>query len=160
MRLFLSFVILLFLSGCCLPITKIEKADYNHARRATIEAWEHIIGRVSLKCEQELREAWIAEVLEVHGSTPDRELAGKVFVKQLGQEITEIQIHILLSMSELQKMDTAVHEFIHALAACEYLDIDPGRLTVQDWIDSEHLNSLYWIEYGPDTVEAWGCANL
>lgn len=142
------FIATLLLIGCVAEVD-IEKADYDRARRATIEAWEQIIERVTRECEKVLREASITESNEIQKKTDNQIVAGKIYISRQNNEIIQMQIHILASRNELEKLDDAVHEFTHGLAACQRGDLD-----------SEHLNAQYWIDYGPDTVEAWGCAGL
>lgn len=132
-------------------------ADYDEARRATIEAWEDVVGPVSQWCVQRTEGAIVVEV----GSTDDypekdcglKNLADGYLVGECtyAPKINSAPyiIYILSGRTELAKTDSAVHGWTHALSHCMYGDGD-----------REHADILLWAEYGPNTVEAHGCANL
>lgn len=135
---------LVLLASCMNEVIgDLYRVDYDDARRATVTAWEDVVGKVSDKCYYYLKTVIVMEVDKMSDLCVADE-GERVIGCNIGN-----QIHILASKDDYSKADIAVHEYIHVLALCEELDPDPT-----------HSDSRYWIEYGPDTVEAHGCANL
>ena len=138
-------------SGC---VGDDVSADYEPARRAAVTAWEELIGPVSDGCYKRAADAIVTE----SGYFPDScmvppEMTGLKYigcympVKEL--DLGDDMIFLLDSRTALQKMDTAVHEYIHLLSMCELGNPDPF-----------HEDERLWDRYGTNTVEALGCANL
>lgn len=146
-------ILIMIMIGCIAePLERVDySVDYDNARQATIEAWEEIIGPVSMDCRAESRATVVVEI--------DSDDEYPQACREIALEPTKIrtgcyvygpnQIYILSSRSERQRADTAVHEWTHMLSMCEAHDGDTG-----------HDNVLLWIIYGIGTVEAVGCANL
>lgn len=176
MKYILLFIVLL---GCTIPVDK--SADYENARRATVDAWEEVIGPVSDECYSRSKNAIVTE----SGNFPEGCIPPKTFGKYIGCYLETDKlgiggdmIYILDSRTDLQKMDTAVHEFIHLLSNCEFgkgKSIDVVLLTwcVANYLGEDvpdecanipgdyfHLDERLWDKYGTNTVEAVGCANL
>lgn len=166
------------LSGCVNP-TEDKAADYENARRAAIDAWEELIGRVSDECYDRSTDAMIME----SGKFPEScipTIKGKYIGCYLATDDYGIggdMIYLLESRTTLQKLDTAVHEYIHLLSNCEsthVLDLLLLSECLADFLDDKepdeecveipgdyfHLDERLWDDYGSDTVEAVGCANL
>jgi len=135
--------LILALVGCAMPIEPEEPADYNKARRATVDAWEEIFGEVSQECTQYAKGFLVVEVEDIeeredqHGT-----VVGRTYLPAK-------QIHLVADRYVWEKEDSAVHEYTHILANCEFGDPD-----------KEEMNHRLWVDYGPDTVEAVGCAGL
>lgn len=148
-----------FLSGCTnenIEITGVI-ADYSDAMWAEVDAWEELIGDVSSVCLKKLRKTIVTEVdpqresLDVpcgFDNTPNEQRLTGCFVHSKYGDLPYV-ILILSTRTQMQKMDTAVHEFVHATAQCMESDSD-----------GDHSDKRLWDRYGTDTVEAVGCANL
>ena len=134
---------ILLLSACAIETVPEEPADYNKARRVTVDAWEEVFGDVSQECAKYAKSFLVVEVNDIkeredqHGT-----VIGRTFLPAK-------QVHILIDRDTWQKEDTAVHEYAHILADCELGDPDAG-----------HMNHRLWSDYGTETVEAIGCAGL
>jgi hypothetical protein len=138
------YVLIMLLIGCAAEVTPSLDVEYERSRRATIEAWEKVIGRVSDECYDYTLAYFVEEVGYIEN--------GKNY-KTVARTITNhdgiYMILLLDSESETDKADHLVHEYIHILSLCE----------MDNW-DKLHLDARYWIEYGRNTVEAQGCARL
>lgn len=178
MKYIMIFIILL--TSCTSPMD--VSIDYENARRATIDAWEEVIGRVSDECYDRSVDAIIAEESKFPESCIPPDDFGNYIGCYLATEKFGIGgdiIYILPSRTELQKQDTAVHEFIHLLSNCEFGDNNiTDTILLAECItyyiaeedipeicatipgDYFHLDERLWDDYGPNTVEAIGCANL
>jgi len=176
MKLLLLIAILI---GCTVPADK--SVDYDNARRAAIDAWEEVIGRVSDECYQRSSDATVMETGRFPESCmPPLELGQYIGCYMPTDElgIGGDMIYIYEGRTELQRMDTAVHEYSHLLHFCEYsqgkpIDVglfmecaarliggeEPGDVC---WMPGDyfHVDEQVWDDYGPDTVEAVGCAGL
>jgi hypothetical protein len=140
----------LLFGGCAVPTGEDYSVDYENARRATIEAWEEVIGRVSDRCYDRSVDAMVTEAGYFPESciSPTGNYVGcYMATEHLG--IGGDMIYILETRTDKQKLDTAVHEYIHLLATCEFINPDPF-----------HEDKRFWDDFGSDTVEAHGCANL
>jgi hypothetical protein len=142
-----TLIIVLIISACELPVD--TSVDYEDARRATITAWEEVVGPVSDRCYERSADAMVVE----SGYFPESCILEKNYVgcyiptEPFG--VGGDMIFLLDSRTDLQKQDTAVHEFIHLLSMCTSMVGDPF-----------HLDDRLWDGFGPDTVEAHGCAGL
>jgi len=118
-----------------------------------LDAWEEVIGPVSAECRAQAKAAVVVEVGS--GEFPDecyretKHLNGCTVPVIDDDGTIGAQIYIAEERAEIAKADTAVEEFTHLLAGCETGDSD-----------ADHINPLYWDDYGADTVEAVGCAGL
>jgi len=146
----IALIVILTLTACTLPVDK--SVDYEDARRSTIEAWEEVIGRVSDECYDRSVDAMVMET----GRFPESCIPPIEFGKYVGcymptdaLGIGGDMIYIYEDRADTKKADTAVHEYIHLLATCELHDGD-----------ILHLDERLWDDFGADTVEAVGCANL
>lgn len=155
-RLLLIYIVsiaCLYFSGCAMPVDEEPEyvADYDDARRATVEAWEYVFGIVSLECSRLAQDAIVTEVgssadmpdgCAIDGLPDTKYVAGCHLAKAN-------QIYIHSGRTERGKADTAIHEFVHLLSTCMFGDGD-----------GEHANILLWDEFGSGTVEAIGGSNL
>lgn len=144
---------LIGVSGCANPIEEPGYvADYDDARRATLEAWEEVVGPVSNECYQQSLRVVVSEVDAMPPNCPDdgpgTMVTGCHLFPKKG-EVAEAKILILTGRDEYDKVNTSIEEWIHMLSQCH---IGDGNY--------EHNNVLYWDKYGPDTVQAIACANL
>lgn len=142
---FTILVIVIVLISCYQNIRNTEPLDYENARRATISAWEKIIGKVSDNCYYFTEDTSLAEAENLPDeclAEPNMVVIGCYFKKSNS-------IFILNSLSKYKKLDTAVHEYIHALSYCMF-----------GYSDHDHENPFLWDEFGESTVEIWGCAGL
>lgn len=150
----------LVFGGCANPIEGQNEyvADYDDARRATVDAWEEIVGPISHECYVASREVFVNEVSSADDypnackkvDVPNgMVLAGCYDYAKTKNGTVLHYIFILKNRPELAKADSAVHEYIHMLATCEYGNGD-----------GFHSDVLLWQKYGPNTVEAQGCAGL
>lgn len=159
-----------------------KSIDYEDARRAAVDAWEEVIGRVSDECYDRTIDAVVSET----GRFPESCMPPLELGKYVGCYMpTEAfgfggdMIFIYADRAELKRKDTAVHEYIHLLSYCEFrgdvlLDLDELTECFAYYVAEEpfphkcseipgdyfHLDDRLWDDYGPDTVEAVGCANL
>lgn len=164
------------LNSCTNP-TDVS-AGYENARRAAIDAWEEVIGPVSDKCYNRTKNAIVVESKYFPESCiPGGKYIGCTFpIKDVA--LGDDMIFLLETRTELQKLDTAVHEFIHLLDVCMNgglvidlklatecvnnlsVDIDLKTLCADVSGDPFHLDERLWGRHGTSTVEAVGCANL
>jgi len=166
-------ILLILLVSCTVPDDK--SVDYDNARRAAIDAWEEVIGRVSDECYQRSSDALVMETGRFPESCmPPLELGQYIgcYMPTDALGIGGDMIYIYEGRTALQRLDTAVHEYAHLLHFCEYSQgkpIDVGLLMgcVEEpggacWMPGDyfHVDEQVWDDYGPDTVEAVGCAGL
>lgn len=185
-------------SGCTNPVD--VSVDYENARRAAIEAWEELIGPVSRECYDRSVNAIVAES-DIFPETcivpdgiglgdhiigcylPVKDLPADEVISVVDKVVdTKINVSDLIFIyegrTELQKLDTAVHEFAHLLHRCEFDDgrlldmemvakctvqlIEEGKPGDECWMPGDyfHIDERVWDRYGLNTVEALGCANL
>ena len=140
---------LILLSACAMDVyapVPVRGVNYAVTRAATLAAWHEVVGSVTLECYAFMDSYIVVEVDVIECGTkippPD-----KRFVGCAKHSIQEIQI--LSGRSNKQKAKTAVHEYVHVLARCEW-----GHG------DSEHVHPLLWDEFGDLTVEVVGCDYL
>ena len=149
-------------SGCTNQVDPPElELDYNNARRATVAAWEEVVGPVSLECNQVAINAIVTEVdtqdkfpesCKLNELPPTKIRVGcnvHRIVQSDSGKVEQDYIYILANRTTRSMLDSAVHEYIHLLSTCEYGDGDP-----------DHIDAALWDRYGTNTVEAYGCANL
>jgi hypothetical protein len=138
-------LLFMLLSGCA--TTRLpDLADYEAARYAAIDAWERVVGPVPRRCRLLTGEYSVIEVVEIQRcgeELPDYSFWGCVHHYS---QIIEIAT---ANRTALEKMDIAVHEYVHVLRRC-----------VCGGTDSHHKDNRLWGEYGGRTVEAVGCAEL
>ena len=139
------YLLIALLTSCSMAVE--DPADYEAARRATIDAWEQVVGVVSDVCYQMTKDTTIEEVDEIEIKDMSHVIGRTKIIRNEDNEVVQTQMIILESRLESRKMDTAVHEYIHILDVC-----------INDNEDKYHMKSKLWIDYGPDTVEAVGCA--
>lgn len=180
----IAFAFSCVLLNSCVNPTENYSVDYENARRAAIDAWEEKISRVSDKCYDRTVDAIVSEseIFPESCLVPDGiglgdHIVGCYIPTQLGDLVDDI-IFIYSDRPDRLKLDTAVHEFIHEIDFCEdgggVLDIvtinecvaelmwnlEPGYKCADIPGDYFHLDTRLWDQYGPNTIEAVGCANL
>lgn len=109
----------------------------------TLEAWEARLGRVPQRCAYLDREydVIVSDAIPCGPALPN----GLLLVG-----CTRAQhraIYVLAGRSPVQQLDTSVHEWVHALAAC-----------VTGNADDDHARTELWEGYGADAVEPQGIA--
>lgn len=116
----------------------------NRAFRAVLEAWETEFGRVPDPCAY--LDADYPVQLVGPGELPcEAAPSGAELVGCLHEGV----IYLLRGRTDLELIDSSVHEWIHALAEC--VDGTP---------DHYHLRGQLWIDYGADTIEAQALASV
>lgn len=145
----LLYVVVLVLIACYTNIrndtSDVYKPTHEDARRATVDAWEKIIGPITTSCYNFTKETSITEVESLPDSCkapPGKMVIGCYFTKNNA-------IMILNTLTIYIKADVVVHEFIHAISFC-----------MIGYTDIKHENIRFWDEFGQNTVEVWGCSNL
>lgn len=126
------------------PTETVITGACNRSFRAVLEAWELEFGRVPEPCAF-LDAEYPVQVVTADELPCDRAPAGAELVGCLHDGV----IYLLRGRSELELIDSSVHEWIHALAAC--VDGTPDEL---------HVRGELWIDYGPDTIEAQALASV
>lgn len=129
-----------------------EVVDYEIARRATIGAWETLIGPISDRCYKRTQDVVLVETKvfpEQCKTSRGFSIQGCRIEGVRPDGVTVVYIYVLSEGPSYEKLDIAVHEYVHEVADCE-----GGNG------DQYHLDARLWIDYGPETVEAYGCAGL
>jgi hypothetical protein len=125
--------------------------------RPTLEAWEAELGRVPAECaylDQEYSvELFSAAELPCDDPGPGEQVLGCTeqptmaiyILKRRGRRVLVHHGH--KSRTNVELVDTSVHEWIHALADC--VDSD---------MDLEHVRVELWAPFGAESVEIQGQA--
>lgn len=136
----------------CESKPNIEELGITHACKRsftpTLEAYEDATGTaVKAECRKLDREYDIELVQVEHDLM---ELCG--VMPAVNEDLRGCAksgvIFISASLTEDQRKDTAVHEWLHVLLFC----------MTGDW-DIFHLNGQVWVEYGDDAAEPWALSS-
>lgn len=108
--------------------------------RPTLEAWEGALGRVPSDC------AYLDDVYSVQLLPPEDAPCMAAELNQLVTGCTEhpsMAIYILdVGRTNVDLVNTSVHEWIHALAQCVDGDMDVEHTRVELWYDLSVENSV------------------
>lgn len=139
--------ILIFLLFSCNPqVPEVETLpqQITHACSRsfypTLLAWESVFGRAPTQCQS------LDKVYTVYmANTTDMAACKSLGSNQLTTGCTETILRTILLLkgrSQLQLVDSSIHEWIHVLAYCVFREAD-----------YEHVNPKLWEGYGSNTVE-------
>lgn len=131
----------LLLTACAPDEPPAEPAINGACERAfrpTLQAWEAALGRVPEGCAY--LDAEYDVVLASEAAIPCAPESSVELV--VGCTVPGNAIYLLAGRDDVALVDTAVHEWVHALAHC-----------VDGDVDRYHLRGELWAQYGPDTVE-------
>lgn len=107
--------------------------------RPTLEAWEAELGRVPAECAY-LDTEYSVQVLPASELPCDPPGPGELVT---GCTVQPLQaIYLLGGRTNVELVDTSVHEWIHALADCVDGDMDRDHLRVELWADLSDADSV------------------
>ena len=135
-RALIAATVVLLCFGCTGAMTLYEMNGV--AREATMQAWEEVLGPIEPHCKPLIRDHF---VIESNMAEYDRGPTGKLVVGYIIYNRREI--YIRETRSDHDKCETVCHEYVHAIAYCEWGNGD-----------SDHSEAILW--QGGESV--WGVA--